>query len=363
MLMLSHLEPARREHWLLQACAAFPVRREPWCGLAQLNHERERWRECRATALTALRITTPSDDYLTDPFAWGAWPERLAAGASRELGRYEAAVHHARRAADAESRHVIVSMTTIPSRIGLIDPVIGALLAQTHVDFELRLYIPITCGRTGLRYEIPDWLTARTHDDRRFTIRRLATDYGPATKLLGPQMDLAEDGASEETCVITVDDDVLLDPHAIEELVEGSARYPDEALGFMGVSAEEFIHAEQLAAEGLQHATPSILGGYRSILYPLRVLDGSLIEDYEGVRALCPTFLDDDRLFGWNLARRGVTRRVIATRHPGRDFTLNCRLLELPEAITFGPDGGAAVMESRRFLSDYYTGNGWRFPL
>jgi hypothetical protein len=254
-------------------------------------------------------------------------------------------------------------MTTIPSRIGLIDPVIGALLAQTHVDFELRLYIPITYARTGLRYDVPDRLTARTHDDRRFTIRRLATDYGPATKLLGPLTDLAGRGASDESCVIIVDDDVLLDPHAIEELVEGSARYPDEALGFMGVSAEEFIHAEQLAAEGRQHATPSILGGYRSVLYPLRVLDRSLIEDYEGVRALCPTFLDDDRLFSWNLARRGVTRRVIATRHPGPNFGLNCRLLEFPEAITSGPDGGTAVMESRRFLSDYYISKRWRFPL
>jgi hypothetical protein len=347
MLMLSHLEPERREEWLLQACNAFPDRREPWCGLAQLNHERGRWRECRATALTALRITTPADDYLMDPYAWGTWPEQLAADAARELGR------------PARPCHVIVSMTTIPSRIGLIEPVIESLLAQTYRDFELRLYIPTMCSRTGGRYELPEPLVTRTRDDPRFTIRLLDRDYGPATKLLGP----LEDGLSgQDACVITVDDDVLLEEHAIEELVEASQLYPDDALGFMGVSAEDYIHAEQLAAGGLPHATPSILGGYRSVLYPASVLDGSLIEDFEALSACSSTAIDDDRLFAWNLARRGVTRRVIATRHPGPDFGLNCALLEFPDPLTNGADGGDAVMVSRRRLMDYYSSKGWSFP-
>ena len=45
-----------------------------------------------------MRIERPADDYLTNVFAWGPWPERLAAVASLELGDYEGAVHHARRA-------------------------------------------------------------------------------------------------------------------------------------------------------------------------------------------------------------------------------------------------------------------------
>jgi glycosyltransferase involved in cell wall biosynthesis len=98
MLMLSHLEPGRRETWIAQACAASPGRREPWCALAQLHFEREQWVECRVAARTALRIDTPADDYLANVFAWGAWPDRLAAEASIELGDDTAAAHHARRA-------------------------------------------------------------------------------------------------------------------------------------------------------------------------------------------------------------------------------------------------------------------------
>lgn len=117
LLMLAYLEPARRETLLLTACAEFPGRREPWCELAQLHLERGEWRECRATAQTALRITEMADDYLTNVFAWGAWPERLAALASMELRDHELAVHHARRAlkaapADRESVELLRRAST-----------------------------------------------------------------------------------------------------------------------------------------------------------------------------------------------------------------------------------------------------------
>jgi hypothetical protein len=101
LLMLAYLEPDRREPLLLDACAAFPERREPWCALAQLHLDRSAWRACRATALVALGIQEQPDDYLTDVFAWGPWPERLAALASLELGEIEVALHHARRALQA----------------------------------------------------------------------------------------------------------------------------------------------------------------------------------------------------------------------------------------------------------------------
>jgi tetratricopeptide (TPR) repeat protein len=97
-LMLSHLEPEARQDWIVAACAEFGGRREPWCELAQLHLERGDWRACRAAALRALRIEHPADDYLTNVFAWGAWPEKLAALASVELRDHERAAHHARRA-------------------------------------------------------------------------------------------------------------------------------------------------------------------------------------------------------------------------------------------------------------------------
>ncbi len=97
MLMLAFLEPAAREDWLLAACKEFPERREPWCTLAQFHFDHQRWRACRAAVYVALRIQQPADDYLANPFAWGPWPDRLAALASHELGDDQLTVHHARR--------------------------------------------------------------------------------------------------------------------------------------------------------------------------------------------------------------------------------------------------------------------------
>ena len=90
------LEPASRENWIVRACDSYPGRREPWCALAQLHLEREDWLACRGAALAALRIVQPPDDYLANVFAWGSWPDQLAARASVALGDYEAAMHHAR---------------------------------------------------------------------------------------------------------------------------------------------------------------------------------------------------------------------------------------------------------------------------
>lgn len=99
LLSMASLEPVAREEWLLAACLEFPERREPWCGLAQLHLERGDWRPARRTALTALAITHLPDDYLTNVFVWGHWPEQIAAVASAQLGEREQALHHARRAA------------------------------------------------------------------------------------------------------------------------------------------------------------------------------------------------------------------------------------------------------------------------
>lgn len=101
LLMRAFLEPDQRETWIVAACAEFPDRREPWCALAQLHLDRGNWRACRSAALAALRIEQPADDYLTNVFAWGAWPERLAALASLELGDDHWALHHARWAVRA----------------------------------------------------------------------------------------------------------------------------------------------------------------------------------------------------------------------------------------------------------------------
>jgi len=151
MLMCAYLEPDRRETWLLTACSEFPARREPWCDLAQLHLDRGDWRACRAVADTALRILEPSDDYLANVFAWGPWPERLAALASIELGDVERAVHHARRAlraapADHESIDLLQRAIAIAT--------LGRQATQTASDDRLPEPLP---GPLSAPVQDPGW--------------------------------------------------------------------------------------------------------------------------------------------------------------------------------------------------------------
>ena len=93
-----------------------------------------------------------------------------------------------------------------------------------------------------------------------------------------------------------MDDDVRLERHAIEELVEAAARYQAPPWVSWGTLGDEFIHAETFGQERLPSCAASILGGYRGVLYPLRVLDLSLADDYAEVSRRCAPFLADDEL-------------------------------------------------------------------
>jgi hypothetical protein len=53
---------------------------------------------------------------------------------------------------------IIASMTTIPSRINLIRPVIDAVLSQSANVEHLELNVPHICQRTKEEYQIPEWL-------------------------------------------------------------------------------------------------------------------------------------------------------------------------------------------------------------
>jgi hypothetical protein len=248
-----------------------------------------------------------------------------------------------------------VSMTTTPSRLPFLAPVLDRMLDQTFTDFALELHIPEVCVRTNRRYVLPAYLSRYA---KRLAVCPADEDYGPATKLLGP----FARGSSVGDVLITVDDDVLLERHAIEELVAAASRCPSNAIGFMGVSNGRFIHAESLAERGLSYASVGLLGGYRGVLYPVSALDQSILADYRAISRACEPFLDDDHLFSWNLARRGISRTVIATKHPPPGSGINAELLNLPDPIHFGSDGGAAVRRSHSCLTEYYLSNGWDIP-
>lgn len=86
------------ERWLHQACSEAPNTREPWCELAMLMYQQQRWEECLAMSLRALKIKDKSLVYTCDPSVWGHWPNDLAAISAFRLELYHLAEKHGRMA-------------------------------------------------------------------------------------------------------------------------------------------------------------------------------------------------------------------------------------------------------------------------
>lgn len=100
-----------------------------------------------------------------------------------------------------------ISLTTTPTRIHRIRPVMESLVNQTSPFDGVLLNIPYKLKRDGSEYDVPRWLDSLP----KVCINR-CDDYGPATKLLGA----LEIESASDSRIIVVDDDTLYPPTMVE---------------------------------------------------------------------------------------------------------------------------------------------------
>jgi hypothetical protein len=133
-----------------------------------------------------------------------------------------------RRNRESRSRaDVVVTLTTLPSRIDRIAPTIKSLLNQTVCPAAIRLNLPAVSRREQRAYAVPGWL------------RQLESvticpceDLGPATKLVPALADTPPDRR-----LIVVDDDRIYHRGFIEQLVRLSDAHPDAVVAGSGWEA------------------------------------------------------------------------------------------------------------------------------
>lgn len=115
---------------------------------------------------------------------------------------------------------LIVSLTTIPPRMGLIAPTLHNLLEQTAEISEIRLNV----SRTYRRFDFdlsdipafPEGIRTCIVDD----------DYGPATKVLPT----VRDYAGQDVEILFCDDDQNYDPEWVQQFVDARAQVPDACI-------------------------------------------------------------------------------------------------------------------------------------
>ncbi len=152
--------------------------------------------------------------------------ERLLRDIWREwrLSRLSLAEIDAKWAARDIRSDIVVSLTTIPSRIGMLETVLKGLLDQKCAPAKVILNVPGYSKREECAYVLPAFLQGL----KGVEVHR-CEDWGPATKVLPSLLRMEADQA-----VLVVDDDRIY-PHDFVALADKySQEMPDIALCFAG---------------------------------------------------------------------------------------------------------------------------------
>ena len=145
---------------------------------------------------------------------------------------------------------MFVGVTTLPSRIGKLEPTVESLLGQTLRPDRIFVSVPRRSRREGGEYTLPGWLQ---RPPAGVQLVRCEQDYGPATKLLGCLPHLPP-----EACLIVVDDDMVYKPFLVERLYRAQLARPDASFSFF-VERIGRLRCGQ-GADGFSFWTPNLAG-------------------------------------------------------------------------------------------------------
>lgn len=232
----------------------------------------------------------------------------------RHLARTGLQALDARCAANENRSNVIVSLTSIPSRLPLIEPALKSLLNQTRAPREIRLHLPKFSRREQCAYVVPEALRGL----QCLKIIECERDWGPATKFIPAVLDLVD-----EQTILVVDDDRIYPPNLIADLETAALKLPDAALCMTGWNAPaDLIDRPTTILSNLMMQAPAPVRG-RRLNQPMRIdilqgmsgywlkpgfFDRAALTDYSGAPEAA-FFVDDV----WMSAQCCAAKYVIPT--------------------------------------------------
>jgi hypothetical protein len=167
-------------------------------------------------------------------------------------------------------KKIIISLTTIPSRIKYLEPVIESLLDQNIIPDMIYLNIPKKYKRFNEEIVIPDFI----YKYQKLNIYQVDKDYGPATKFIGS---LQNPEIKNNDLIVVTDDDIIKKSCWLEKLID--CHQPNKVCGFVE-----------------KRLGQSIIWGYLGYLFKKSLFDvDDIINFYENVKDDC--YLVDDHWF------------------------------------------------------------------
>lgn len=151
---------------------------------------------------------------------------------------------------------VFVGVTTTPARLHLLLPLLHLLAAQSLQPSRIVVALPPIALRTGQYFtSLPTWLTTNPL----VAVVPLDIDYGPVSKLAGLLHWLRAQPAapSPAACLVTVDDDTALQPHALAWAAHYAALYPRAAVGCQGWNHSRILQLLPASWCGIEGSDPA----------------------------------------------------------------------------------------------------------
>jgi len=201
------------------------------------------------------------------------------------LRRQQVDVLDRRCAANPRCSDLVITMTTLPSRIDRMELTIKSLLRQSVGPAAIRVNVPHVSRREQTAYAIPAWLERL----RCVTIVR-GDDYGPATKLIPTLLDAAPDAR-----LLVVDDDRVYHPHFVAQMTAAADAHPDAAVAGSGWDApSDLVDRPTTLTATLRGRAPApikctrvraarevdIVQGLSGYVVKPRFFDGAALVDY-----------------------------------------------------------------------------------
>ena len=197
---------------------------------------------------------------------------------------------------------IVVSMTTIPSRLENLDKVLESIIdKQTVKPDVVYLNVPHVFGRTGETYD----LSKLEYSNPRLKIQR-CDDYGPVTKLL-PALE-AEYG-NERTVIIYADDDNIVPSDFVQQYVKQSQKKPGHVM--YARCGQKFYSKSPTPVDDNNGCT--IPEAFEGILLPVDAIKD--LEDFKSfvMKAIRnkSCFKSDDYVVGAYLTSRSIPRSPV----------------------------------------------------
>ena len=209
-----------------------------------------------------------------------------------------------------KKQRIIVSLSTLPSRVGNLYRVLNSILENEIKPDIVYVNIPKYSNREKKEYYIPENLKRMEN----VKINIVDQDYGPITKLYPT---LFEE-RNPDTIIICIDDDKEYDKKLIGHLVSVSDLYPNECVCVSGWS---FIN---LGFVALPISLPinniiknvDILQCYNGVLYKRKFFDS----DFKDVINCKECFTTDDILISKYLKYKNVSIKSVPYNFKHKDI-------------------------------------------